>query len=53
MKTVKMKGTTNRHNHKNARTNIAQSKANKDNNSKNNKQIAAHYLDTPKTISKQ
>jgi len=40
------------HYHKNARTNIAQRKAIKENNSKNNKELAAHYLVSPNTISK-
>lgn len=47
-----MKGAANMHYHKNARTNIAQRKAIKENNSKNNKELAAHYLVSPNTISK-
>ena len=41
------------HYHKNARTNIVQTKAIKQNNRKNNKQLAAHYLVISNTISKQ
>ena len=42
-----MKGATNMHYHKNARTNIAQRKAIKENNRENNKELAAHYLSSP------
>ena len=40
------------HYHKNARTNFAQRKAIKENIRENNKELAAHYLVSPNTISK-